>query len=214
MSKLTETGRGKHWVTYKDEKGVDYIKLERVRASYPFVGTPSEDEDDEGNPTKAWRITGMLPKGTHVEAKDKVKELIQKLITTNEAKVPMDKWFLSNGDDKEAAEMQGHFLVTASDKKRRPTVRNQKGEVMDDIAAIDDKFYGGCWVNILLRPWFFDGKVKGAKKSFPKRVSAGLVAVQFVKDDTPFGQGRVDDEDVWDTVDDDGGEEDDGNDGL
>ena len=29
---------------------------------------------------------------------------------------------------------------------------------------------------------------------------AGLVGVQFVRDDEPFGEGRISDEDVWDEV--------------
>lgn len=215
MSALKEVKRVKNAVLYVDDKGVEFIKLENVRASYPFVGTPSEDENDNGEITTSYRITGMLNKETHPEAKNLIKEVIERLLKANDAKVPTDKWFLSNGDDKEDENMAGHWLVACSDKKRRPTARDQKGHVMDDIAKIDDKFYGGCWVNLLIRPWYFNGNVKGAKKTYPKRISCGVQAVQFLKDDTPFGSGRVDDTDVWGSV--DGGSSDDdmgGDDGL
>lgn len=210
MSSLTKTGSGKNYVTYKDAKGVEFIKLERVRASYPFVGTPSDDEDDNGNKSTSYRITGMLPKATHLDAKNALKQIIERILKANEAKVPLDKWCLSNGNDKEDESMHEHWLVSCSEKVRRPTARDQKGDVIDDVSKIDDKFYGGCWVSLLIRPWYFNGKSKKSTKTFPKRISAGLQAVQFIRDDTPFGQGRVDDTDVWDSVDDDGDNSDDG----
>ena len=49
--------------------------------------------------------------------------------------------------------------------------------------------YGGCWVNILVRPWFQNNK-------YGKRVNAGVVAVQFRKDDEPFGSGRISDDEI------------------
>lgn len=210
MSALTETSRGKNFVIYKDGKGVEFIKIEKVRLSYPFIGTPSDDEDDNGNKSTSYRITAMLPKETHLEAKNALKAMIERILKANEAKVPVDKWCLSNGDDKESEEMAGHWLVSASDKNRRPTARDQKGQVIDDIAKIDDKFYGGCWGNVLVRPWYFNGKSAKSTKTYPKRISCGLQAVQFYKDDTPFGQGRVDDSDVWGATDD----ADEGDDGM
>lgn len=207
MSALKEVKRVKNAVLYVDDKGVEFIKLENVRASYPYIGTPSEDENDNGDKTTSYRITGMLPKATHLEAKNLIKEVIERLLKTNEAKVPLDKWFLSNGNDKESEDMHDHWLVSASDKSRRPTARDQKGQVIDDIAKIDDKFYGGCWVSILIRPWYFNGKSAKSTKTYPKRISAGLQAVQFLRDDKPFGQGRVDDSDVWGSVDDNGGDD-------
>lgn len=198
MTKLTLIKEVKNAKLYNDESGNPLIRIDNVRFSYPFVGTPSEDENDNGEKQKRWRIVAMLPKTTHVEAKNLCKEVIQALISKNEAKVPLDKWFLADGDSKEDAHMEGHWLVNAADPKNRPKARDQKGQVMDDIGKIDDKFYGGCWGHVLIRPWFFAGKAKNSPKTFPKRVSAGLNAVVFWKDDAPFGSGRIDDEDAWD----------------
>ena len=129
------------------------------------------------------------------------------ITTDNEAKVPADKWFLTDGDEKEDEYSQGNWLISASDGKIRPKARDRKGQVIDDIEKIDDIFYGGMWGHILIRPWFFDGNVKGATKKYPKRVSAGLNAVVFWKDDKPFGTGRIDDEDAWDNLPDAGDDE-------
>lgn len=209
MSALETVKKVENAVLYKDGSGQMLIRIDNVRLSYPFVGTPSEDENDDGVKTKAWRVTAMLPKKTHLAAKELCKEIILKLIKDNDAKVPLDKWFLTNGDDKEAEEMAGHWLVNASDKKIRPRCRNRKGEIIDEIEKIDETFYGGCWGSVLIRPWFFGGKSKNSTKTYPKRVSAGISGVMFLKDDKPFGNGRIDDTDAWDDV-----ASDDGDDGM
>lgn len=185
---------------YKDPSGQHLIRIDNVRLSYPFLGTPSEDTNDDGEKVKKWRVVGMLPKATHQAAHDLIASEIEKVIKENDAKVPKANWFLADGDEKEGAEMADHWLVTASDGKIRPKCRDRKGQVIDDIAKIDEIFYGGCWGHILIRPWFFGGKAKDSTKTFPKRVPAGLNAVVFLKDDKPFGTGRIDDEDAWTDV--------------
>lgn len=180
------------------------IRIDGVRCSYPHIGSPQENENDDGKKTLKYGVTGMLPKKTHVAAKDLCKEVINKLMKDNDAKVATDKWFLSNGDDKEQAEYADHFIVATSES-RRPTARKRNGEVMTAEEA-DDAFYGGCWANILIRPWYFNGKAKGSTKTYPKRICCGIVAVQFVRDDDAFGEGRVTDDGVFDEVSDDGDE--------
>lgn len=202
MSALETVKKVKNAVLLKDSTGQLFIRLDNCRFSYPFVGTKSEDKDEEtGKVRSNWRLTAMMPKTTHKEAKDLCKEVIQKLIADNESKVPGDKWFLTDGDEKEAEEMNGHFLISASDGKVPPKVRDRKGNQIErdeaGVKKIDEMFYGGCWGSVLIRPWFFNGKAKGNPKTFPKRVSAGLVGVLFQKDDTPFGSGRVDETDAW-----------------
>jgi Protein of unknown function (DUF2815) len=215
MSQLTTVKTVKNAVLMKDSRGEFFIRIDRVRFSYPFVGTPSEDEGDDGSARKSWRTTVMLPKETHLEAKNLCKEIILGLNKTNEAKVPTDKWFLKDGDESEDENMAGHWLVAAADSKNRPKARDRKGHVIDDIAKIDEVFYGGMWGSILIRPWFFNGKARNSSKTYPKRISANLVGVMFWKDDKPFGSGRVDESEAWDTSgaddEDDGMNEDDEN---
>lgn len=196
MGKLTVIKKVENATLYEDQDGNPFIRIDGVRASYPFVGTPGEDENDNGDTVKKWRITGMLPKKTHVAAKNLVVEVIENLMKAN-SNVPKDRWFIKNGDDSDKEEMHGHWLLSASDGRYRPKARDEDGHVMDDIQAIDDKFYGGCWVHILIGPWFFDGKSKNSKKLLPKRVCAGLNTVMFHEDDKPFGNSRIDDDDVF-----------------
>lgn len=197
MAELTLIKSVKNAQLFEDKNGNPHIRLDKIRFGYPNFGTPREEETDDGDKTKAWSGVGMLPKETHLEAKNLIVEVINSLMKKNDAKVPKDKWFISDGDEKEGETDQGHWLVAVREAKNRPKARNNRGEVMDDIAEIDKVFYGGMWGHMLIRPWFFDGKAKGKAKTYPKRVSCGIGAIVFFKDDKPFGQGKVDDSDAW-----------------
>lgn len=207
MAERTVVTKVSNAVLYSDGT----IKLENVRLSFPHIGTPQEQKNDAGDIEKSYGLVAMLPKKTHTAAKDLIKKVIQGICTENESKVATDKWFLANGDEKERDEYAGMFIVSASDRRNRPSARDRDGSVLTPEEA-DDKFYGGCWANVLIRPWFFNGKAKNGK-NYPKRVPAGLVAVQFVRDDDSFGEARINDDGVFDAVDDDSGF-DEGDDGL
>ena len=47
------------------------------------------------------------------------------------------------------------------------------------------KMYGGCRVNAAVKPWLQENK-------HGRGIRCDLVAVQFARDDTPFGEGEVD----------------------
>ena len=196
MAKLNLVKQVENAILYQDEKDQLYIRIDNVRGSYVFVGTPANDEGDDGETRQKWRIVLMLPKKTHLEAKNLIVEVINRLIKEN-VNVPKERWFIKNGDEHEDENMHGHWLVSASDGRYRPKARDAQGHVIDEIDEIDDTFYSGCWLHALIRPWFFDGKTKNSKKTFPKRISAGLNSVMFARDDKPFGSGRIDDSEVW-----------------
>ena len=211
MAQLEIVKKVKNAILYKDQKGEFFVRIDNVRLSYPFIGSPSKDEDDNGNEKKNWRAVGMLPKATHTDAKNLLKEVITDLMKKNDAKVPTSNWFLKDDDEADDENMHGHFLVSAADSKKRPKVRDERGIIMDEVDEIDQKFYGGCWAHLLIRPWYFSGKANNGK-TYPKRVPANLVGVFFHKNDAPFGQGSIDDEDIWEGVkrdDDDGMDDDD-----
>lgn len=204
MADLKKIAEGKNFVLYENTgNGEKLIKLENIRFSYPHFGAQKEDENDDGEKSLSWGGVAMLPKGSHEVAKMQLDKLILDLKKTNGDKGKMafiddDKLFIKDGDKKEDETMHGHWLVTFSQKGRyRPDCRNAVGDRMDDIGEIDDEFYGGAWGHVLIRPWFFAGKAKNSKKTYPKRISAGYTGVQKTKDDTPFGGGRVDDSTAW-----------------
>jgi len=191
---------------YKDKNGNRHFRLEGVRLSYPFFGTPGKNENDNGEEQLKYSCKAMLPKETHQEAYDLLQQVCQKMQSENEVKIRREHLFISDGDDGEKEEMHGHWVVSIS-SYRRPRVRNRRGQVMDDIAAIDDMFYGGCWAHLLFSPWYFNGKSKKSTKTYPKRICGDLESAFFMKDDEAFGNGRIDDRDAWEgVVEDDGGD--------
>lgn len=200
MAQMEIVKKVKNAILYKDAKGERFLRIDGIRMSYPFVGTPGEDEDENGNKKKNWRVVAMLPKDTHDEAKELVEKVIQAILKDNDnAKVKQDCLCLKDGDDSEDENMHGHWLVSAADSRKRPKVRDERGIIMDNIDEIDNKFIGGHWAHVFIRPWYFNGKAKNGK-TYPKRVPANLVAISYYKKDTPFGSGNIDDEDVWEGV--------------
>jgi hypothetical protein len=204
MAERSVVKQVKNGVLYSDGT----IRIDNVRLSFPHIGTPQEQKNDAGDLEKSYGLVAMLPKETHVEIKNLIKQVILDIAKENEAKVPTDKWFLADGDEKERTEYEGMYIVSASDKRNRPSARDRKGGSLSPDEA-DNLFYGGCWANVLIRPWYFSGKAKNGK-TYPKRIPAGIVGVQFVRDDESFGEGRIDDEGVFGAVDGDDNDDDDG----
>jgi len=208
--------------------GPKLVLLENVRLSFPAIGHMKEDEGDDGSKRKKYKATPMLPKATHVEAKDLFVEVMNELMKTNEVKIPPEYRCIKNGDDSEREEYQGHWVISSSES-RRPAARDRKGKLYldpkevsggEDMEAIldqiDEVFYAGCYVNILLRPWYFNGTAKGSSKKYPKRICAGVTAIQFYRDGERFSSGQIDDSGVWGSGDDDDtkGNDNDDDDGL
>lgn len=164
------------------------IRIDNVRLSYPHLDKPWAQ--DGGKPKYSGGF--LLPKDSHQAAKDLCVKVIEDICKKEElGKLGSDRKFIRNGDDTGKDENEGMYVVNAREDNR-PACRNQKGGVMTET-EVKDKFYGGCWVNVLIRPWAQNSKDYG------KRVNAGLVAVQFVRDGEAFGEGRVDDDGVWES---------------
>jgi hypothetical protein len=171
------------------------IRIDNVRVSFPHLDKPYAGEDGG---TPKFGIVGMLGKESHKAAKDLIVAAMNELLATNDnAKVASDKKFIRNGDDQDREEYEGHYTVSARES-RRVAVRDQRGQLILDESKIADMVYGGCYCNLLIRPWYQDGQKVG--KGYGKRVNAGLVGVQFVRDGEPFGEARIDDTDAWDDV--------------
>lgn len=169
------------------------IKIENVRFSYPHLDKPfaGKAKNDEGKAaTPKYGIVGMLPKKTHVEAKDLIKEAMDALMQANECpKLAPEKKFMRNGDDQDEPVYEGHWTVSAREE-RAPSIRDKRGTLVTDPKAIANLIEGGYWGHILIRPWFQDN-------DYGKRINAGLVGVQHIRDDETFGEGRIDDSDAW-----------------
>ena len=238
MAALKETTKGKNYVLYTDGTN-ELVLLKNVRFSFPHYGRKHENKDkDTGKVRNAWNGVAMLPKSTHEAAHDVLVGIMKKMLEVNEAKVARENRFLRDGDNEEAdipSEYKDHWYVTFSESAdpgksgrapARPPVRDQFGKLMIDperghdaeymqaaLDLIDEKAYGGCWGNVLVRPWYFNGKAANGE-TYPKRLLCGYAGVQLIKtpagcDDKPFGNGRIDSSGAaWDTSDED--DEDDG----
>lgn len=186
MAKREIAKRVKNAILYTDGT----IRVDNVRCSYPHLFVPQEGDNGD----KSYSCTGLMPKGTHKEAMKLIKEQIEKCLAENKAtgKVGKDRWFLKDGDGSGKEEAKGQYVITAREKKR-PSVRGKDKTPLsrDDSEVI----YGGCFVNMLIRPWYQDNK-------FGKRCNANLIAVQFVRDGEPFGEGRIGEDEIDETFDD------------
>lgn len=182
------------------------IRIDAVRGSYVHADKPYAGKTDDGKEAQPkYSIVGMLPKETHEEIKKLCEEVIASVLADNKnAKVAKDKRFIRDGDDSDKDEYAGFWTVSAREEKK-PKCRTRTGELVTEPSEIKEMFVSGYWFNILIRPWFQDN-------SYGKRVNAGIVGIQFVKKDTPFGEGNIDETDAWDTV--EGDDDDMGDDGL
>ena len=80
--------------------------------------------------------------------------------------------------------------IKASSGKRPMVIGTDRAPLTED----DGKPYAGCYVNAIVELW-------GQDNQFGKRVNANLLAVQFVKDGTPFGNGVTASVDDFDDID-------------
>ena len=163
------------------------IKILNVRASYPHLDRPYAG-DDGGEPK--FSIVGLADKATHQEVKEACIEVIEVLKKANKnAKVSKDKLFIKNGDDSDKEEYEGMWTISARETKR-PKVRDGNGDLLE-VDEIADTIYPGCYVDIIIRPWFQDN-------SYGRRANANLLSVKFRADGEQLGEGRIDDDDLWD----------------
>lgn len=186
-NKLVVKTRVKNGVLYTN----GMLRIDNVILSYPHVLEPQED--DKGG--KSFSTQGIANKETHKEIIDLCREQMKQIISASKKKIGADKMFMKDGDkyfeDKE--ECAGAYVFTAREKKR-PVLRNADGSKLDpkdDESLIQELFYGGAVASLLINPWVQDN-------SYGKRLNANLRTVKFVKDGTPFGEGRIDDDDAWD----------------
>jgi hypothetical protein len=186
------------------------ILIKDVRASYPHVGLPFKGKNDEGVTTSSYGIIGLMPKASsHKAAKALLDEVIAEICKDKKVRgVPAEKCFLRDGDASMKDDNENCFTISTRESNR-PSVRDRRAQAVTDDKKAQQLVYGGCYVNMLIRPWWQDSKDYG------KRINCGIVAVQFLRDGKPFGEGRVSEDDIDDTFeayedDEDAGFDDDG----
>lgn len=167
------------------------IIIKRVRLSYEHVFEPWAKEESQ---TKKFSGQFLMPKDTHEAEIDELKGYIRKFMKDNlDKKLSPDRLCMRDGDDRDEDEFQGHWYISASEKKRPYVVDRDNAPLTVD----DDKIYSGCWVNVCIKLWAQNNR-------YGKRVNANLVGVQFCEHDESFSGGsRPDVNELFDGVDDD-----------
>lgn len=184
----------------------DTIRLDNVRLSYPHLDAPFAMDDDEGSKSvPKYSVKLLLPKATHADARTAIQGLMRKLLDAQNPplkNLPSDKKFMRDGDDSGKDEEAGNWTISA----RETNAPQLRGATLDPktkkpIRITPEQalnvFYPGCYVSCLIRPWFM-------KNKWGKRLNANLIAVQFLKDGEPLGEGRLRPDDIDDSFDGDG----------
>lgn len=87
----------------------------------------------------------------------------------------------------------GMVFITAGNKTP-PQMFDAAGKVVDPSntmawQAVARKLYGGCRVNAAIKPWWQN---PNPAKQVGHGIRCDLIGIQFLRDDTPFGEGSVD----------------------
>lgn len=204
MAQLIIKERGENVIIYEDGR----IMIKNVILSYPHLGKKwSKTDPKTGNtPEPRYSMVALLEKETHQEAYDLITGHIRQLLKeTNDLKVGKKDWFIRDGDDTAKPENQDRWTVNAGEQrnviirdKSANVMRDVKGELyVDDVTEIENMFYPGSIVDVMIRPWIQQSKEWGNK------VNAGLVTVKMVDDTTErLGGGALDDDGAWGDEDD------------
>jgi hypothetical protein len=164
------------------------ILVKNVRLSYPHLFKKWGLNDGD---TKKFSAKFHMDKKTHAADVKALGQHLSKMMTeTFKGRIPNDKLFLRDGATMGKDDLEGQWVISASEDKAPDVINRDKSRINED----DDIVYAGCYVNVLLRPWAQNNK-------FGKRINANLLAVQFVKDGERFsGIERPDTDEAFDEI--------------
>lgn len=192
----------------KPDPNLTQVVLKDVRLSFPKLFTPEKSTPD----SKPKFSAAFLVDPKSESGKDNLRRVLAAIKSVCEAewgdpdrykKLKADRVCVGNGEDQcnqETGEVyDGYegmkFVKASSPENRRPqTVDRKRRPVVDG----DQLFYGGCYVNAVVRVYAVKGQDKGGNGVF-----ASLEAVQFYRDGEAFGAGPVDVDSVFDDLGDD-----------
>ena len=166
-----------------------------VRLSYPHLFTPYAGTDDNGKEKKP-KFSGrfLMPNDEFKAEKAALDAHLIKLQKEwFKQKLPSANLFFRDGDETGKEEFEDMWYVQASESLR-PQVLGARKEVLQESNNV---VYGGCYVNVLIRPWKQDNK-------YGRKINANLIGVQFKRDGERFGAERPNASEAFDTEDGDG----------
>lgn len=188
------------------------VRLSNVRLSFPHIAEPQKQKGDKGERISYNAEFVMTPnhpgwalfhQTVLKMATEKWKEMAPNVI--NFCNANRKNRCYGGGEEKvKQSTMKpydgypGNVFISAG-KDRMPQIFDVAGKQIDpnDTMALQQegrKMYGGCWVNAVVRPWMQDHKEHG------RAIRCDFVAIQFLRDDTAFGEGAVDASDHFGAV--------------
>lgn len=180
------TSEGKNFKIYDD----GCIRIDNARLLFGNLIKPYKKLETD---TPKYGFLVMIGKDTHSDAKDAINAHIDAIAKSKEVRIPSDKRYIKDGDQHEKDTAIGNWTISASDPNKKVKCRSKAGDLYEDNEEINEVFYSGCYVNVMFKPWF-QNNVHG------KRVNAGSIAIQFVKDGERISSYDVDDSDAWDNI--------------
>lgn len=190
-----------------EKSKVGEVRLENVRLSFAALFTPETNTNDEGKVTARYKANFLIDPETKQGTKNdtKIKAAIKAVRIEkwgdDYPKLKADRLAYRDGDEETWDGYEGMWYVSSSraEKLGPPVVVDRNPKVR--LTEKSGKPYSGCHVNAIVRFWAQDDP------KFGKRVNCTLEAVQFYEDGEAFGAGQVDAEEVFDSFDDDDGDE-------
>lgn len=158
-----------------------------ARLSFPRLFTPKSFTP--GQPPR-FEATFLLDPSNadHKVQLSALKQAINKLIEAKwGANPPKDiKFCVGNGNDKEYDGYKDRIFVRSASKHRPVVADRGRNELTVDSQGQEPKIpYAGSYVIGKITLWAQDN-------AFGRRINSNLIAVQYVKDGTPFGPGSTD----------------------
>jgi hypothetical protein len=177
----------------------DRIKLgtvaSPVRLSFPRLYTPKSFTP--GQPPRFEAAFLLDPSNAEHKAQlETLKKAVADLITTKWPRGrPADlKLCIEDGNSKQYDGYKDRIVVRSANKNRPVVIDNGLNELKLDASGQEPKIpYAGGYVIGMITLWAQDNQ-------FGKRINANLLAVQWVRDGTPFGPGAVDVETEFEVI--------------
>lgn len=167
----------------------DSILIKDLRASYPHCVTPQKGwVDKEGKPVPpSYSVTGIMPKDTHRAGAALLSKIMKEMLAAENkgADIKADAKFVRDGNLSGKEMYKGAYTISARQSVDRPPYCRAADGRTPLVSPRDDKaIYGGCYINMIVRPWW-------QSNASGKRINANLLGVQKTRDGEPFGEGSI-----------------------
>lgn len=187
------------------------IKLQNVRLSFPSIFKPEGFKGPDGKLSdpkySATFIMDTVDNAKTIKAlKAGISEIVKAEFAGNIK--ALASCGLRDGDEKTNDDGSfkdgfgpGTMFISASNKNR-PQIVDFDPTI--PLVAEDNKIYAGCYVDAIITLNAMNGKSWKPNPAWGKKIIASLKAIRFLRDGESFGEAKLDLEDEFGTVGDDG----------